>query len=581
MSAIRALREDAGLTQAELAHRAGVSRQMVGAIESGRHLPRVDAALALAAALQVDVGSLFPTASGAVDVVTGIAPSSGALLRIGWVGDTQVTAPSRVGADGWDVADGVAGVGAVSEFARRRPGLVVAGCEPGLAVLERLLREEGMGAVASSSSSASAIVALAAGRVHAAVVHGPPGDRFPLPEGSGVTRFGLTKWAVGLVSAPGSRAGWWADALSGRVPVIQRETGAGVQKAFLDALESEVTDVAGPQAEDHLAAVRMALATGLAAVSIEPAALSAGAEFHALEVHEAQLWIADRWMDDPIISHSLDHAAEPPIQSPSRGGRWVRPQRFGIADRGVKRLVMWAIALVLVAGCADDSTPHDQQELVVSAAASLTDAFTDIEAAYEQLHPDVDVVMNFGGSSALREQILGGVPVDVFASANPENMNRVAEAGEVDGTPATLGFNRLEIAVPLGNPAEVTGVLDFGRSELFLGLCVSAVPCGAFAREVLAAAGVDPSIDTEEPDVRALLTKIEAGELDAGIVYVSDVQSSEKVEGITLDDELNVSARYVIAPLQRSGDVDQARAFVDFTRSTDGQAILAAYGFMP
>ena len=78
-----------------------------------------------------------------------------------------------------------------------------------------------------------------------------------------------------------------------------------MQKAFLDALDSDVTDVAGPQAEDHLAAVRMALATGLAAVSIEPAALSVGAEFHALEVHEAQLWIADRWMDDPIISHSL------------------------------------------------------------------------------------------------------------------------------------------------------------------------------------------------------------------------------------------------------------------------------------
>ena len=247
----------------------------------------------------------------------------------------------------------------------------------------------------------------------------------------------------------------------------------------------------------------------------------------------------------------------------------------------MNKLVASTVALALVTGCGSTSSRTGRQELIVSAAASLTDAFAAIEATFEERHPDVDVILIFGGSLALREQILVGVAVDVFASANPENMNLVVSAGEIDGTPETLAFNRLEIAVPIGNPAGVSGPSDFGRSELFLGLCVAAVPCGAFARETLAAAGVDPSIDTEEPDVRALLTKIEAGELDAGIVYATDVEASGGVEGIAVDDEFNVSARYVIAPLSRSNEPELARAFVDFTRSTDGRAILGASGFAP
>lgn len=215
----------------------------------------------------------------------------------------------------------------------------------------------------------------------------------------------------------------------------------------------------------------------------------------------------------------------------------------------------------------------------MSAAASLTDAFGEIELAFEHLHPDVDVIMNFGGSSALREQILGGAAVDVFASANPDNMDLVVESGDVDGSPVTLAFNRMEIAVPVGNPAGVSSLADFGRTEPFIGLCVSVVPCGAFAREVLAEAGIDPSIDTEEPDVRSLLTKIETGELDAGLVYATDVMTSDDVEGIAVDEDVNVSARYVIAPLRRSNSPEMARGFVEFVRSSEGQAILASFGF--
>lgn len=304
MSVLRTARERSGMTQAELAARAGMSRQMVGAIESGRHLPRVDAAISLARALGVEVDALFPSPTEAVDAVTGHPVASGSLVRIGWVGDRAVTAPVGTGADGWDVADGVIEDEAVVPFDRRPPGLVVAGCEPGLAVIERLLRERGMGAVAASASSTAARSALSAGRLHAAVVHGVPGDRYPLPVSPNITRVRLASWQVGLAAPLDAPQDWWREALAGIVPVVQREPGAGVQQAFLDA--SGVEDqVPGPTVGSHLAAARLSLATGLAAVTIEPAALAVGARFHPLEVHEAQLWIAGDWINDRVVTEAL------------------------------------------------------------------------------------------------------------------------------------------------------------------------------------------------------------------------------------------------------------------------------------
>src|SRR5690606_38345755 len=135
-----------------------------------------------------------------------------------------------------------------------------------------------------------------------------------------------------------------------------------------------------------------------------------------------------------------------------------------------------------------------------------------------------EVMLNLGPSSGLREQILEGAPVDVFASANSENMEQVAQAGEVDEW-FVFARNRLTIAVPAGNRAGITGLDDFGRDDLVIGLCAEAVPCGDLARETLASAGITPAIDTNEPDVRALLTKLEADELDAGIVYLTDLVS--------------------------------------------------------
>lgn len=219
-------------------------------------------------------------------------------------------------------------------------------------------------------------------------------------------------------------------------------------------------------------------------------------------------------------------------------------------------------------------------ELLVSAAASLTDAFAEIASAFEGAHPNVVVTLNVAGSSALRAQILEGAPVDVFAPADRADMQRVVEAGEVRGRVRVFATNVLRIAVPPGNPAQVTGLEDFARGELVLGLCGAQVPCGAFARRALARAGVEPAIDTHEPDVRALLTKIELGEVDAGITYATDVRAAGgAVEGIDIPDAHNVVAEYPVAVLAGAPNPEAARAFVAYVLSAAGRAILARHGF--
>lgn len=244
--------------------------------------------------------------------------------------------------------------------------------------------------------------------------------------------------------------------------------------------------------------------------------------------------------------------------------------------RGLAALA--AVAL-LVGGCGIFGGDDLEGEVLVSAAASLTDAFADIEAAFEEANPGVDVVLNLGASSALREQILEGAPADVFASANTSNMDQVVEAEEASD-PEIFVTNVLQIAVPPGNPGGVTGLDDFAREELFIGLCEEAVPCGDFGRQALENAGVTPSIDTNAPDVRALLTLVEEAELDAGIVYVTDVTSTDgAVEGVDIPDEYNVVAEYPIVALTNAPNPDAAAAFVEFVLSDEGQAILAEYGF--
>ncbi len=230
-------------------------------------------------------------------------------------------------------------------------------------------------------------------------------------------------------------------------------------------------------------------------------------------------------------------------------------------------------------GC---STASDQEPIVllVSAASSLTAVFTEIEAAFEQENPGIDVQLNLGGSSALREQILAGAPVDVFASADLVPMDQLVADGLIDGDPAVFATNSMTIAVPPDNPGAVVGLNDLAAPELFVGLCSEEVPCGRYARQVLHKAGVVASIDSNEPDVRSLVSKIELGELDAGIVYQTDVASADgELVGIDIAVEDNVTALYPIGVLEVSPRSVEARQFVDFVLSIEGSSFLKAAGF--
>lgn len=241
---------------------------------------------------------------------------------------------------------------------------------------------------------------------------------------------------------------------------------------------------------------------------------------------------------------------------------------------------MAVVGAVLLASCGTSAGTADngRQEVLVSAAASLTDAFADVAAAFEADHPDVDVVLNLGGSSALREQVLEGAPADVLATADTATMDEVVAAGATAGDPTVFATNALAIAVPDGNPAGLADLGDFAREDLLLGLCATGVPCGDFARQALDGAGVTARLDTEEPDVRALVTKVAAGELDAGITYVTDVAANDEIDGIALDD-VDVRATYAIAVLADAANPADAAAFVAFVLDERGQSLLAVRGF--
>lgn len=238
------------------------------------------------------------------------------------------------------------------------------------------------------------------------------------------------------------------------------------------------------------------------------------------------------------------------------------------------------VSLVLALAACGGPDSGATTTILVSAASSLTDGFVEIESAFEASTPGVDVILNLAGSSTLREQILEGAPVDVYAAADISNMNQVADAGEARGRFRIFAKNVLQIAVPRGNPAGVVGLEDFGIEERLIGLCAEDVPCGVLAREALAKAGVAPAIDTNEPDVRSLLGKIEAGELDAGITYVTDVVSTRgSVTGIEIPQGMNVVAEYPIAVLAGAPRPEAASDFVEFVLSDEGQRILSEYGF--
>jgi molybdate transport system substrate-binding protein len=218
--------------------------------------------------------------------------------------------------------------------------------------------------------------------------------------------------------------------------------------------------------------------------------------------------------------------------------------------------------------------------LTVFAAASLTDVFGGLGDRLTADNPGLDIQFNFAGSSALATQITQGAPADVFASANETQMAVVTDAKLQSGDPEIFTENVLEIAVPKGNPGKVTGIADFADPDLTLAVCAPDVPCGAAAQKVFTAAGITAVPDTEEEDVRAALTKVQLGEVDAALVYASDVRSAgSDVEGIEFPEAEDAINAYPICALAAAPNPDAAHAFIDLVLSDAGQQALEAAGF--
>lgn len=217
--------------------------------------------------------------------------------------------------------------------------------------------------------------------------------------------------------------------------------------------------------------------------------------------------------------------------------------------------------------------------LRVFAAASLTASFQAIVTAFEQQHPGHRVECNFAGTPQLVLQLREGASVDVFASADVPNMTKVQELGAVVAAPLEFARNQLVVVVRAGNPKAVQGLGDLARSDLKVALCGPDVPAGKYARQILQKAGIEVRSVSDEPSVKAVVAKVQLGELDAGVVYATDV-GVRGVEGIVVPPAQNVVASYPIAVLNRGGNRTGAEAFVAFVRGESGRAILLANGFV-
>jgi molybdate transport system substrate-binding protein len=218
--------------------------------------------------------------------------------------------------------------------------------------------------------------------------------------------------------------------------------------------------------------------------------------------------------------------------------------------------------------------------ITVFAAASLTNGFTALGKEFEAANPGTKVTFSFGSSSDLETQIEQGAPADVFASADQTNMDKIVTAGDNAGTPVPFVKNKLEIAVETGNPKHIATLRDLTKSGTVVVLCAPSVPCGKFAKRVLANAKVTLTPKSLEANAKATLSKVELGEADAAIVYVSDVASSGKVAGVTIPDTVNVVTTLPIVALKDAKSAAVAKAWDAFVVAHASE-LVSTYGFLP
>lgn len=229
----------------------------------------------------------------------------------------------------------------------------------------------------------------------------------------------------------------------------------------------------------------------------------------------------------------------------------------------------------------------DSSELVVLAAASLTESFGDLAEDFEASHDGVEVSLSFGPSDGLAAQIIEGAPADVFASASGTWMDAVEADGPGAEDRTDFVRNRLALITPTDDPAGIDAIEDLGEPGIKLVLAAKDVPVGGYAREALANAGVaneaEANVVSNEEDVKAVVQKVLLGEADAGIVYVTDVTPDvvDEVSQIQIPKDINVIATYPIAVVGGSDDADLGSEWIELVTSPQGQEVLHSYHFLP
>lgn len=268
----------------------------------------------------------------------------------------------------------------------------------------------------------------------------------------------------------------------------------------------------------------------------------------------------------------------------------------------------WPLILLLIifiVGCSPTAVPAPTsvpttvptnapapRTLIVFAAASLTNAFSEMGKNFEAANSGVTVTFNFAGSQALRTQIEEGAPADVFASASGKEMDTLVTGAFVtEGVPQIFLMNKLVVIMPADNPANLSSIEDLANSGIKIVLAAEEVPVGNYSRQSLelmnSSFGADfkdkvlANVVSNEDNVKQVVAKVQLGEADAGIVYTSDVVAMPELQTIEIPTELNVIAKYPIAPIVKSANTDLAQAFIAYVLSADGQAVLQKWGFAP
>ena len=248
----------------------------------------------------------------------------------------------------------------------------------------------------------------------------------------------------------------------------------------------------------------------------------------------------------------------------------------------MRRLAPVGILLVVTAcgGSTTGDSSSGDTTLTVLAASSLTETFGELETIYEEEHEGVDVRISYDSSATLAGQAVEGAPADVLATADTATMEMATEADVTEREPEMFATNTMVLVVPAGNPAGIEGFTDIDSEDVSYLACEESAPCGALAKTLLDANQIQARPRSFEVDVKAVLTKVELDEADAGMVYETDaVASGDNVETIDIAKASAEVNSYPIAALQQSENPDLAQEWVDLVLSEQGQGILTQAGF--